>query len=149
MAKKHSCPEGQQRFLAETLVAIIPNMNQTVSQFYNLLETQFAEVAEMDLLKGIDIEQEGFENCGIMTRLAKKLTEFAEMGQKKKVQTFLSFVEVGFKEGDNTLTSYLCTDFLVTIMEQKKNEREFIKKYMLSSAKQNYKAMLEYYLELD
>lgn len=123
--------------------------SQTISKFYNLLESEFVEVAEMNLLKDVDIEQEGFEKCEIMSKLAKKLAEFASVGQKKKVQTFLAHVEIGFNEGDNTLTSYLSTDFLVTIMEHKKGEREFIKQLMEPSTIQNYKEMLDFYRELD
>jgi hypothetical protein len=65
-----------------------------------------------------------------MTLLAIKLTLFAQGGKHEEAVKFLNYVENAFQIADDTVTNYLYTDFLVTIMEQKKEQREYLKSIM-------------------
>ena len=124
-------------------------INQSTEEFYTNLENQFPKVKDLELLNGIDIEEDGFENCGLMTSLAKTLTQYAKENDNKNVSKFLNMVEEAFETANDTIQNYLYTDFLVTIMEQKKEERELIKSLMGSKTKLRYKKLRTFYRELD
>jgi len=103
---------------------------QTALEFYTSLETQFPSIRELELLNGIDLKMEGFMNAGIMTKLAKELNQFYLDQQFDQAIDFMKLVEEAFEKADKIVTSYLTTDFIVTIMEQNKNSREYLKSIM-------------------
>ncbi len=122
---------------------------QTALEFYTALEIQFPKIEKLQALKGIDLEKEGFENSGIMTKLAKELTQFVIDGELQDVIQFMNNVEEAFDYAEDTVTNYLYTDFLVTIMEQKKKPREYLKSIMGIKTKEHYKNLFSFYRELD
>lgn len=122
---------------------------QTAFKFYRTLEKQFPRIKTLGILEGIDIEVEKWENSGIMTKLANELAQFVMDGETKEAEQLMFMVEEAFDCADSIVTSYLCTDFLVTIMEQKKEQREYLKSIMGVKTKERYKKLLSSYLELD
>ncbi len=54
---------------------------QTAFEFYASLEKQFPKIKKLQILKGIDLKEDGFENSGIMTKLAEELTQFVINGK--------------------------------------------------------------------
>lgn len=122
---------------------------QTALEFYMSLEKQFPEIQKLRILEGIDIEVEGWENSGIMTKLAQVLTQLLVDGYSDEAEKFMSIMEEAFYSAENTVKNYLYTDFLVTIMEQKKEQREYIKSIMGKKTKELYKSLFSFYRELD
>ena len=122
---------------------------QTAFEFYTTLEKQFLRIQKLRILKGIDIEEEAWENSGIMTKLANELAQFVVDGEIKEAEKFMNLVEEAYYNADDTVTNYLYTDFLVTIMEQKKKPREYLKSIMGIKTKEHYKNLFSFYRELD
>ncbi|WP_158976901.1 hypothetical protein [Cellulophaga sp. L1A9] len=122
---------------------------QTAFEFYTALENQFPKVKQLYLLKDIDLDEDGFENCGIMTKLAKQLTQFVQDGECEEAIQFMNAVENAFEIAESTVTNYLYTDFLVTIMEQKKEPKEYLKSIMGLKTKEHYQNLFAFYRELD
>lgn len=119
----------------------------SVFQFYRMLEYEFQSIQKLDLLQGINIEEEGWENSDIMTKLARELTKIVHDGELKIAFHFMNKVEEAFQYGGDTLINYLYPDFLVTIMEQEKEPREYLKSLMGALTKQHYKKLLHFYRE--
>jgi hypothetical protein len=93
---------------------------KTEKEFYLNLEKRFKKVQDLQILKEIDIENEGWENSGIMTKLAIQLTQYLTDGELKDAVDFMETIERALENANDTVTNYIYTDFLVTIMEQKK-----------------------------
>ena len=122
---------------------------QTALGFYTSLEKEFPRIQKLQLLKGIDIEEDEWEHSGIMTKLSKELAQFVADREFKEAEKFMFMVEGAFHNSENTITNYLYTDFLVTIMELKTEQREYIKSIMGIKTKENYKNLFAFYRELD
>ncbi|WP_117883744.1 DUF7674 family protein [Aureibaculum luteum] len=132
-----------------SLAAITEMTKQTAFDFYTSLEKQFPKIKKLQILKGIDLEEDGFENSGIMTKLAEELTQFVLDGELQEAIQFMNNVEEAFNSSEDTVTNYLYTDFLVTIMEQKKKPREYLKSIMGIKTKEHYKNLFSFYREID
>ena len=120
---------------------------QSVIAFYKNLEAKFPEVAALNLLHDIDINDEPWEHSGFMISLAEVLTHFVVNESYEKAKQFLTIIENAFENTEKIIQSYIITDFLVTIMEQKKDAREYIKSIMGVQSKHHYKALLSSYKE--
>jgi len=122
---------------------------QTVLEFYKYVDTKYSGINISKLYVGVNFDEDGFENAGIMTTLAEQVTQIAKEENFKEAKQVLDTIEIAFEKGENTLRSYLYTDFLVTIMEQKKEQREYLKSIMSDKTMNHYRELLKLYQELD
>ena len=114
---------------------------QSALTFYRHLEMQFPEVAALDLLHDIDIFDEPWKHSGIMISLAEVLTHIVVNENFGNAKRFMDIIENAFDTAEKVIQSYIITDFLVTIMEQKKQPREYIKSIMGIQSKHHYTAL--------
>jgi len=117
--------------------------------FYNEIRNQFPKMREMDTWDKYDRSLNGYENSSIMTELSREMASWVTQGQNEEAQKMMSIVEKYFHEGDDSVNSIIYTDFLVTIMEVKKETREVIKKMMGPETERRYKNLFTFYRELD
>ena len=122
---------------------------QSAKAFYKYLEAQFPEVAALNILHDIDIIDEPWEHSGIMISLAEVLTHFVVDESYEKAKQFFAIIKNAFDNTEQIIQSYIITDFLVTIMEQKKEAREYLKSIMGMQSKHHYSELLSCYKELD
>ncbi|RXK57788.1 hypothetical protein ESA94_19915 [Lacibacter luteus] len=89
------------------------------------------------------------ENSLIMSDLSEEMAKWVEEGDEIDARRLMDTIERYFHEGDLPLTSIIYTDFLVTIMEAKRETRELIKTMMGSETKKNYFKLFNFYRESD
>jgi hypothetical protein len=117
--------------------------------FYNEIRSQFPKMKELDTWDKYDWSLQGHENSAIMTELSREMANWVTKGNELDVQRLMNIVEKYFIEGDVPVISIIYTDFLVTIMEVKKEIRERIKKMMGPETEKHYKNLFKFYRELD
>ena len=117
--------------------------------FYNEIRDQFPKMRELDTWNKYVWTLDGYENSMIMIELSKEMANWVANGKESEGKKLMDVIERYFHEGDMPLTSIIYTDFLVTIMEAKKDVREVIKKMMGSETEKQYKNLFEFYREQD
>ena len=117
--------------------------------FYNEIRDQFPKMRELDTWDNYDWSLEGSENSMIMSELSKEMANWVANGQESEGRSMMDMIERYFHEGDVPVTSIIYTDFLVTIMEVKKEVREKIKRMMGPQTEKHYKNLFNFYRELD
>lgn len=91
---------------------------------------------------------DGSENSMIMSDLAEEIILWTSNNKLEDLRNFFDYLESCLEVYDERVTSFIYTDFLVTIMEEKgKESRELIKKMMLSKTKEFYQRMFQFYSE--
>lgn len=98
--------------------------------FYNEIRLKFPRMNELETWVKYDWSVNGYEHSLIMSELSEEMTNWVAGGQNTEAQKLMDTVERYFHEGDVHVTSIIYTDFLVTIMETKKDGREMVKKMM-------------------
>lgn len=104
---------------------------------------------ELETWVNYDWSLNGYEHSLIMSELSEEMANWVAGGQNAEAQRLMDTLERYFHEGDVPVTSIICTDFLVTIMEAKKNVREMVKSMMGPETMKNYSNLLNYYQELE
>ncbi|MDQ8005489.1 MAG: hypothetical protein REI64_11870 [Pedobacter sp.] len=120
---------------------------KTHVDFYNELRGQFPKMESLDTWKVYDWSEDGNDIMFIMTELAQELARWVADGERDDVQTVMDIVELYFHEGNSTVTSFLYTDFLVTVMEAKKEDRDVIKSMMKPETVKHYSNLFNFYRE--
>ena len=117
--------------------------------FYNEIRVQFPEMRKLDTWDKYDWSSDGFEHSIIMSELSREMADWVAEGQVSEGQKMMDLIERYFIEGDVPVISIIYSDYLVTIMEAKKDVREMIKKMMGPETEKSYKNLLQLYRELD
>ena len=120
---------------------------KTQVNFYNELRGQFQRIEKLSTWKEYDWSMEGYDTMFIMTELAQELARWVAEGERDDVQRVMDIVELYFHEGNSTVISFLYTDFLVTVMEAKKEDRDVIKSMMKPETVKHYSNLLNFYRE--
>lgn len=122
---------------------------KNITQFYKELKNNFPKINQCKFWDEYDWSEEGYENSFIMTEIAREVSGWNVKSEYGDFTKLFKIIEDGFVEYDKSTSSFLATDFLVTIMEIKdKFIRDEIKKFMRSKTKENYGEMLKFYREL-
>lgn len=117
--------------------------------FYNEIRDQFPSTKELATWNKYDWSSVGFENAMIMSELSREMAAWVAGGQESDGQKMMDLIERYYNEGDVAVVSIIYTDYLVTIMEAKKDVREAIKKMMGPETEKSYENLLHLYRELD
>lgn len=123
---------------------------KNIESFYKELKTNVSKIDDLNIWQEYDwSENNGIENSAIMTELAREISKWNPKTDYGDFSAFFQTIEDGFLNFDKTTSSYLATDFLVTIMEIKdKFIRDEIKKFMRNETQKQYREMLHFYREL-
>lgn len=122
---------------------------KNIIQFYKLLKTNFPKINQCKFWNEYYLSENGYENSIIMTELAQEISTWDIKKEYEEFTKLFNIIEIGFEEYDISTTSYLATDFLVTIMEIKnKLLRSEIKSYMKYKTQEKYSEMLKFYKEI-
>lgn len=122
-------------------------VQKTQVDFYNELRSQFHKIEKLSTWKEYDWSSDGFDNAFIMTELSQELERWVADGERDDVQRVMDIIELYFHEGNSAVTSFLYTDFLVTVMEAKKEDRDVIKAMMKPETVKHYSNLLNLYRE--
>lgn len=122
---------------------------KNLEDFYKEIRNEFPRMNKLETWVKYDWSISGFEHSIIMSELSHELANWVASGQNTEAQKLMDKVESYFHEGDVRVTLIIYTDFLVTIMEAKKEDREMIKRMMGSETKKHYINLLNLYRELD
>jgi hypothetical protein len=117
--------------------------------FYNEIRDQFPKMRQLNTWDKYDWSLGGSENSMIMSELSMEMANWVADGQESEGKRMMDMIERYFHEGDIPVISIIYTDFLVTIMEQRKEIREVIKKMMGSETEKHYKNLFKFYRERD
>lgn len=117
--------------------------------FYNELRNQFPSINELNTWSLYDWRVNGYKHSLIMSELAIETANLLSHGQLSETEEIMNIVEKYFHEGDTPVISILYSDFLVTIMETKKETREALKKMMGTQTINQYNRLLYFYREAD
>jgi hypothetical protein len=117
--------------------------------FYKEIRQGFPRINDLDTWNKYDSSVNGYEHSLIMSELSEEMARWVVEGQNTEAQRLMDKVERYFNEGDVPVTSIIYTDFLVTIMEAKREPRELIKKMMGPETEKHYKNLFTFYRELD
>ena len=121
---------------------------KNINQFYQYLKNTFPQINRCKFWDEYDWSENGYENSFIMTEIAREINSWNVKSEYDEFTKLFQIIENGFTEYDNATSSFLTTDFLVTIMEiEDKNTRDEIKKFMKSKTQEKYKEMLKFYRE--
>lgn len=120
---------------------------KTHVDFYNELRGQFPKMERLNTWKENDWSEDGNDIMFIMTELSQELARWVADGERDDVQRVMDIVELYFIEGSSTVASFLYTDFLVTVMEAKKEDREVIKAMMKPETAKHYNNLFNFYRE--
>ncbi|MBI3221348.1 MAG: hypothetical protein HYZ44_17690 [Bacteroidetes bacterium] len=104
---------------------------------------------ELNTWDNYDWSADSNDNFMIMTELSREMAKWVAEGHETEGQRLMDLIERYFHEGDDAVTSIIYTDFLVTIMEAKKEPRERIKKMMGPETETHYKNLFNFYFETD
>jgi len=122
---------------------------KTFEDFYNEIRHEFPRMNELETWVKYDCSVNGYEHSLIMSELSKEMANWVAGGQNTEAQRLMDTVERYFHEGDVPVASIIYSDFLVTIMETKKDGREMLKGMMGPETKKHYMNLLNLYRELD
>jgi hypothetical protein len=125
----------------------VPKKN--FNDFYNEIREQFPKMKQLDTWDKYDWSSDGYENSMIMSELSYEMGTWVDEGHIGDGQSMMDLIERYFHEGNMAVTSIIYSDFLVTIMEMKRNVREMIKKMMGPQTEMHYHNLLNLYRELD
>jgi len=117
--------------------------------FYNEIRGVFPRIKQLETWSNYDWSVYGFENSLIMSEVAMEMATWVSEGDTSEAQRLMDVIERYFHEGDVRVTSFIYTDFLVTIMEAKKDPREVIKSMMGPETKKHYIRLFDLYRESD
>lgn len=121
---------------------------KNIEQFYFELRSQFPQLKELRIWQECDWSEQGYENSMIMSAIAEEMASWAANNQLQQTQLLLDFIESSFLDSYNRVKSFICTDFLVTIMEIKDKEtREILKKQMKPETAKHYQQLFNFYRE--
>ena len=102
-----------------------------IGTFYEKLREMFSALKELPFWTEWHDGNDGYVNTMVMSHLATELIGWATNGNWSDVKTFLNEIEEGFINGDDTVVTFLGTDFTVTILECRNiSVREKIKELM-------------------
>lgn len=122
---------------------------KTCEQFYQELRNNFPKIHQCEFWNEYDWSEEGYESSFIMTEIAREISRWNIESEYSELTKLFQIVENGFVEYNIKTSSYLATDFLVSIMEiEDKFIRDEIKKFMRSKTQQEYRKMQKFYKEL-
>ena len=120
---------------------------KNIEQFYQELKNNFPKINQCKFWNEYDSSEEGYEHSSIMTEIAREISSW-DIKEYGEFSRLFQFIENAFLTHDNRTTSFLATDFLVTIMEiENKFVRDEIKKNMRSKTQETYREMLKFYNE--
>ncbi len=129
-------------------ISIMLVKKKNIEEFYNELRSKFPNLNELKTWDENDWSVDGgIDHCAIMTDIAREVRNWSAAGQLGEIEKLFQIIETYWNEGDSTVTSYIYTDFLVTIMEIKKEQREPIKALMKATTQQEYNNLLHLYRE--
>ncbi|TDO71065.1 hypothetical protein EV143_11057 [Flavobacterium chryseum] len=121
---------------------------KNIEEFYIDLKNKFPKIAELKTWNKYNWSIEGSENSMIMSDLAEEIIFWTSNDKLEDSRFFFEYLESCLKNYDQRVTSFIYTDFLVTIIETKNKEaRELIKKMMLSKTKEFYQRLFQFYSE--
>ncbi len=120
---------------------------KTQVDFYNELRDEFPKMKKLSTWDEYDWSIDGYDTMFIMTEIAQELAKWVQDGERDDVQRLMDIVELYFHEGNSTVTSFLYTDFLVTVMEAKKEDRDVIKSMMKPETARHYSNLFNFYRE--
>ena len=120
---------------------------KNIEEFYIDLKHRFPEITELKTWNKYNWSVDGCENSMIMSELAEEIILWTSNNKLEDSQNFFDYLELCLEVYDERFTSFIFTDFLVTIMEEKENTRELIKKMMLFKTKEFYQRLLQFYSE--
>ncbi len=122
---------------------------KNITQFYQELKGNFPKITQCKFWDEYDWSEEGYEDSSIMTEIAREISHWNVKLEYGEFSKLFQIVENGFHEYDIRTSSFLATDFLVTIMEIKdKFIRDEIKKFIRSKTQEKYREMLKFYREV-
>lgn len=132
-------------------IPFITNMldnKKNIEEFYIELKNKFPKIAELKTWNIYNWSVESYENSMIMSDLAEEIILWTSNDKLEDSRNFFNFLELCLNAYDERVTSFIYTDFLVTIMEAENSEtRELIKKMMLSKTKELYQRLFQFYSE--
>nr|WP_294932667.1 hypothetical protein [uncultured Flavobacterium sp.] len=112
------------------------------------MKNLFPKITELKTWNKYNWSVDGYENSMIMSELAEEIILWTSNNKLEDSQNFFAYLELCLEVCDERVTSFIYTDFLVTIMEAKEKEtRELIKKMMLSKTKEFYLRLFQFYNE--
>jgi hypothetical protein len=121
---------------------------KNIEEFYIDLKNKFPKIAELKTWNKYNWSIEGYENSMIMSDLAEEIILWTSNDKLEDSRNFFNFLELCLNVYDERVTSFIYTDFLITIMEaENKETRELIKKMMLSKTKEFYQLLFQFYSE--
>jgi len=121
---------------------------KNIEEFYIDLKHRFPEITELKTWNKYNWSVDGCENSMIMSELAEEIILWTSNNKLEDSQNFFDYLELCLEVYDERVTSFIYTDFLLTIMEAKEKEtRELIKKMMLSKTKEFYQRLFQFYSE--
>jgi hypothetical protein len=129
------------------LINMLEN-KKNIEEFYIDLKNRFPKLTELKTWNKYNWRVDGCENSMIMSDLAEEIILWTSNNKLEDSRNFFDYLESCIEVYDERVTSFIYTDFLVTIMETKEKEtRELIKKMMLTKTKQFYQRLFQFYSE--
>lgn len=122
---------------------------KNITQFYHNLKNTFPKINQCKFWDEYYLSDNLYENSLIMTEIAREVNTWSIKSEFQEFTKFFEIIENGYTEYDVTTSSFLTTDFLVTIIENEdKNIRDEIKKFMKNKTQEKYNEMLIFYNEI-
>lgn len=115
--------------------------------FYKEIRQEFPRMKQLGIWEECDWSNNGYEHSMIMSELSQEMAIWITEGLDSEVQRLMDTIERYFEEGTISVTSIIYTDFLVTIMEAKKEVRDIIKSMMGSETQKHYQKLFDGYRE--
>ena len=116
--------------------------------FYNNLKSLFPDIRELQVWTEWDWSNDSCEQCVVISEVAREMIKWASKNEFEKVDRLLIEIEKAISEADDSVKSYIGTDFLVTILEVKNKEiRKKIKSLMKEQTSAAYQIILRGYGE--
>lgn len=115
--------------------------------FYKEIRQEFPRMKQLGIWEECDWSNNGYEHSMIMSELSQEMAIWITEGLDSEVQRLMDTIERYFEEGTISVTSIIYTDFLVTIMEAKKEVRDIIKSMMGSETQKLYQKLFDGYRE--
>ena len=119
---------------------------KNIEEFYIDLKNRFPKITELKTWDKYNWSVNGCENSMIMSELAEEIMLWTSNNKLEDSKNFFDYLELCLEIYDERVTSFIYTDFLVTIMEEKET-RELIKKMMQPKIKEFYKRLFQFYSE--
>lgn len=122
---------------------------KNIEEFYQELKNTFPKIDQCLFWDDYNWSEDSYDNSLIMTEIAREISQWDIKSEYWEFTKLFQIIEKGFVEYNLKTSSFLATDFLVTIMEIKdKFIRDEIKKFMRSKTQEEYREMLKFYREV-